>query len=356
MLEELSRMQIWKRSLAVLLCALLLLGSGCAGKKSGEAGEQRLLDAYAKKIDALGYSMDIRETDEPNEKATEEKTTTCYIDRFYDGYKGLITLKVTRTLAGVKSIELTMNSSGDSWDLDLFRSMAGALMQISSFTIIQSEKRAVELGNAVANAMDRNETYKRSGIAYSYRVGTGSIGFIVEYPKSNYEMNVETLAAEKGRTLKFFSLSKDEFLSSFGEALSSVGYSLEKTKLDGDLSDLEINPNLAATPQVYQLVHEFGFCGGYLLVYAEGQNVYQVAFTTSGVSDDYLTSERGNALLLSICDPALQGDPLQEDSDAQALYSQIEDEDSVEKDGLIFEIPWLSNILTIEVFEQAPGE
>ena len=349
-------MQVWKRSLAVLLCALLLLGSGCAGKKSGEAGEQRLLDAYAKKIDALGYSMEIRETDEPNEKATEEKTTTCYIDKFFDGYNGLITLDITRTLAGVKSIELTMNPYGDSWDLDLFRSMAGALMQVSSFTVIKSEKRAVELANAVAEAMDRNETYKRSGVTYSYHVDTGFINFIVEYPKSNYEMNAETLAAEKGRTLKFFSLSKDEFLSSFGEALSSIGYSLEKTKLDGDLSDLKINPDLAATPQAYQLVHEFGYVGGYLLVYAQDQNVYQVAFTTGGVDDDFLTPERGNALLLSVCDPMLQGDPLQEDSEAQALYSQIEDEDRVEKDGLVFEIPWLSDCLTIEAYEQAPGE
>ena len=344
-------MKIWRRSLAVLLCALLLLGSGCTGKKSGEAGEQRLLEAYAKKIDALGYSMDIRETDEPKEEAAEEKTTTCYIDKFYDGYKGLITLQVTRTLAGVKSIELTMNSSGDSWDLDLFRSMAGALMQVSSFTIIQSEQRAVQLANAVAGAMDRNETYERSGVNYSYRVSTSYIDFIVEYPKSNYAMDAQTLVAEKGRTLKYFSLSKDEFLSSFGKALSTVGYSLEKTKLEGDLSELEINPNLAANPQAYQLVHEFGYVGGYLLVYAQDQSIYQVAFTTSGVSDDFLTPERGNALLLSVCDPMLQGDPLQEDSEAQALYSQIEDEDRVEKDGLIFEISWLSDCLTIEAYE-----
>ncbi len=344
-------MQIWKRSLAVLLCALLLLGSGCAGKKSGEAGEQRLLDAYAKKIDALGYTLDIRETDEPNEKATEEKTTTCYIDRVFDGYKGMITLDITRTLAGIKSIELSMYSSGDDWDLDLFRSMAGALMQVSSFTVDQSEKRAVQLSSAVADAMNRNETYERSGLTYSYRVSTSYFDLIVEYPKSNYEMNAETLAAEKGRSLNYLSMSKDELLSNFGEALRSVGYSLKKTKLDGDLSDLEINPNLAAIPQAYQLMHEFGYCGGYLLVYAQDQNVYQVVFTTSGVSDDYLTPKRGAALLLSICDPALQGDPLQEDSAAQALYSQIEDEDCVEKDGLRFEIPWLSDSLTIEAYE-----
>lgn len=62
------------RWLCAALAASFLIGClGCGGKTKGEAAEQRLLDAYSKKAAALGYDLDIRETDVPDEDSPEEK-------------------------------------------------------------------------------------------------------------------------------------------------------------------------------------------------------------------------------------------------------------------------------------------
>ena len=56
-------------------------------------------------------------------------------------------------------------------------------------------------------------------------------------------------------------------------------------------------------------------------------------------------------MLLSICDPTLEGDPIQPDSDADLLYQQIQADDYAENNGLRYEMPVLLGCITVEAYE-----
>ena len=163
-------------------------------------------------------------------------------------------------------------------------------------------------------------------------------------------MDVNTLAREQGQPLKYLSLSKAAFLQKAREAYGSLGYSIEKSDFETEDPDSRLNPNLAETPIVYQLVHEFGYVGGSLLIYANNQRIYQVAYIPSGC-DYFLSFEKGSSVLLSICDPTLEGDPIQPDSDADLLYQQIQADDYAENNGLRYEMPVFLGCITVEAYE-----
>ena len=238
------------RWLSAVLAAILLFGSGCAGKTSGEVSEQRLLDAYAKKIDALGYSMDIRETDEPDEDFPEEKVTTCDLEKSEGSYGGLIVLDVTRTAAGIKTLNLRMIPLDDEWDFDSFRSLAGALMQACDASFSQDDSQVTVLADSVAKANDQGEPLEKNGKQFYYSLHTSSVYFEVEYSKENYALNSNTLAREQGGTLNCLSLSKSALLQKVRQVYGSLGYSLEKSDLKTADPNPRLNPNLSETPKV----------------------------------------------------------------------------------------------------------
>ena len=351
-MEEQALNKRWTRWLCVALAALFLLGNvGCGGKSGGEAAEQRLLDAYSKKAAALGYDLDIRDTDVGDEDAPEEKVTTCYLKKSVDGYDGILTLDVTRTAAGIKNLSLTMIPTHNQWDFDLFRSLSGALMQSCDASFLQGEGQAAALANSVAKANDSGKPLERNGKQFSFGLSSFHIDLKVEYSKKNYVMDAETLASESGQPLKYLSLSKAAFLKNASQAYGSLGYSLEKSDIKTADPNPRLNPNLSETPEVYQLEHTFGYIGGYLLIYANGQQVYQVAFLSPYGMDYFLSFEMGSSILFSVCDPSLEGDPIEQDSDSYLLYQQIYADDGAQNNGLRYEMPVFLNCVTVEAYE-----
>ena len=351
-MEERALNKRWTRWLCVALAALFLLGNvGCGRKSGGEAAAQQLLDAYSKKITALGYDLDIRDTDVPDEDSPEEKVTTCYLKKSVDGYDGILALDVTRTAAGIKTLSLTMIPTNNYWDFDLFRSLSGALMQACDSSFLQGDGQITALTNSVAKANNRGEPLERNGKQFFYSLFSTSAHFEVEYPKENYALNAKTLAREQGQPQKYLSLSKSAFLRKAREEYGSLGYSIEKSNFETADPSPGLNPNLAETPAVYQLVHEFGYIGGYLLIYANNQRIYQVAYQNPRYWDSFLTFKTGSSVLLSICDPTLEDDPIRSDSDADLLFQQIEADDYAEKNGLRYEIPVYNDCITVEAYE-----
>ena len=342
----------WTRWLCAALAASFLIGClGCGGKTKGETAEQQLLDAYSKKAAALGYDLDIRETDVPDEDSPEEKVTTCFLKKSVDGYDGILSLDVTRTAAGIKTLSLTMIPTKDYWDFDLFRSLAGALMQVCDSSFQQGDSQTTALTNSVAKANNRGEPLERNGKQFQYSLFSSSVYFEVEYPKENYALNARTLAREQGHPLKYLSLSKSAFLRKAREAYGSLGYSIQKSDFETADPGPGLNPNLAETPTVYQLVHEFGNVGGYLLVYSHNQRIYQVAYQVPRYMDSFLSFETGSSVLFSICDPTLDGDPIRPDSDADLLFQQLEADDYVENNGLRYKTPVYHGCITVEAYE-----
>ena len=342
----------WTRWLCVALAALFLLGNvGCGRKSGGEAAVQQLLDAYSKKVTALGYDLSVLDTDVSDEDSPEEKETTCVLNKSLSTSDHYIWLRITRTVKGMKSLRLSIDPNNGTWDFDLIRSLAGSLMQSCDASFLQGEGQAVALANAVAKANDSGKPLERNGKQFCFGLYDSSIDLKVEYPKENYAMDARTLASEKGQPLKYLSLPKAALLKNARQAYGSLGYSLEKSDIKTADPNPLLNPNLAETPEVYQLEHKFGYIGGYLLIYANEQRIYQVAFLKPHGMDYFLSFEMGSSILLSICDPSLEGDPIAQDSAAYMLYQNIQEDDEAENNGLRYEMPVFLNCVTVEAYE-----
>lgn len=342
----------WTRWLCAALAASFLMGCfGCGGKSGGEAAVQQLLNKYSPKVSALGYDLSVLDTDVPNEDSPEEKETTCILKEPLNGSDHYIWLRITRTTKGIKSLSLSIDPNNGTWNFDLVRSLAGALMQACDASFLQGEGQAAALANSVAKANDSGKPLERNGKQFSFGLSSYSIAIKVEYPKENYAMDAQTLASEKGQPLKYLSLSKTAFLKNAGQAYGSLGYTLERSNIKTADPNPRLNPNLSESPEVYQLEHKFGYIGGYLLIYANGQQVYQVAFLSPYGMDYFLSFEMGSSILFSVCDPSLEGDPIEQDSDSYLLYQQIYADDGAQNNGLRYEMPVFLNCVTVEAYE-----